>query len=123
MKVKRTLVSSSRVDIGGERNIEWSFLSNEMPNGPGGAIEFGCEQGYMSLVAAQKGFHVLATDLELQQFTWRHPLVEFRKGDFLEMDLPSDHYDLATNCSSVEHVGIAGRYGITVMKPTGTSLR
>jgi SAM-dependent methyltransferase len=107
------------VNIWGERNVEWSFLSSEMPNGPGEAIEFGCEQGYMSLLAAQKGFHVLANDLQEQSFTWQHPNVEFRQGDFLKMELPRNHFDLAINCSSVEHVGVAGRYGITADQDEG----
>jgi len=116
-KIKRSLIAqkpSGRVNIWGERNVEWSFLSTEMPDGPGEAIEFGCEQGYMSLLAAQRGFRVLANDLENQSFTWEHPSVQFRQGDFLALNLPSDHFDLAINCSSVEHVGVAGRYGITV---------
>jgi hypothetical protein len=88
VSVKRALVPPAAapaplVNIWGERNVEWSFLSSEMPNGPGEAIEFGCEQGYMSLLAAQKGFHVLANDLQQQSFTWQHPNVEFRQGDFL----------------------------------------
>jgi SAM-dependent methyltransferase len=117
-KAKRTIVPEKTVirppNIWGERNVEWSFLSKEMPDGPGEAIEFGCEQGYMSLLAAQKGFHVLANDLQDQSFTWEHPSVEFRCGGFLTLDLPRNHFDLAINCSSVEHVGVAGRYGITV---------
>lgn len=102
------------IDISGERNIEWSFLSAEIPNGPGEALEFGCEHGYMSLVAAQRGFHVIANDLQHQVFGWEHPKVEFVQGDFLKMALPRNHFDLAINCSSIEHVGVAGRYGITV---------
>jgi SAM-dependent methyltransferase len=117
-KIKRRFVAQKpsvvHVNIWGERNVEWSFLSTEMPNGPGEAIEFGCEQGYMSLLAAQKGFRVLANDLENQSFTWEHPSVQFRQGDFLALNLPRNHFDLAINCSSVEHVGVAGRYGITV---------
>jgi SAM-dependent methyltransferase len=107
------------INIWGERNVEWAFLSTEMPEGPGEAIEFGCEQGYMSLLAAQKGFHVLANDLQEQSFTWEHPKVEFRQGDFLKLELPRDYFDLAINCSSVEHVGVAGRYGITVDEGDG----
>ncbi len=102
------------IDIAGERNVEWSFLSAEIPEGPGQALEFGCEQGYMSLVTAQRGLHVIANDLEPQQFYWEHPAVEFVQGDFLKLDLPQDHFDLIINCSSIEHVGVAGRYGITV---------
>ncbi len=118
VKMKRTLIppapASRQVNIWGERSVEWSFLSREMPGGPGEAIEFGCEEGYMSLVAAQKGFHVIANDLQEQHFFWQHPNVEFCKGDFLQLTLPRNHFDLAINCSSVEHVGVAGRYGIEV---------
>jgi SAM-dependent methyltransferase len=107
------------VNIWGERDVEWSFLSKEMPDGPGEALEFGCERGYMSLVAAQKGFHVLANDLESQSFLWQHPNVEFRCGDFLTLNLPKNHFDIAINCSSVEHVGVAGRYGIKAEQSEG----
>ncbi len=123
VKVKRffipAAVAAPAINIWGERNVEWSFLSTEMPNGPGEAIEFGCEQGYMSLLAAQKGFRVLANDLQQQSFTWQHPGVEFRQGDFLKLELPRNHFDLAINCSSVEHVGVAGRYGITADQDEG----
>lgn len=126
LRAKRAFIPSSAapstINIEGERNIEWTFLSREMPNGPGEAIEFGCEDGYMSLLAAQKGFHVLANDLQEQSFTWRHPLVDFCHGDFLKLDMPRNYFDLAINCSSVEHVGVAGRYGITVTEEDGDIL-
>jgi SAM-dependent methyltransferase len=107
------------LNISGEREVEWTFLSNEMPSGPGNALEFGCEHGYLSLMAASKGYRVVAVDLEEQHFMWRHPSVEFRRGDFLSLDLPRYHFDLIINCSSVEHVGLAGRYGITANADDG----
>jgi SAM-dependent methyltransferase len=123
VRVKRIFIPPASltpaVNIWGERDVEWSFLSKEMPDGPGEALEFGCERGYMSLVAAQKGFHVLANDLENQSFLWLHPNVEFRCGDFLALDLPKNYFDIAINCSSVEHVGVAGRYGITAEQSEG----
>jgi SAM-dependent methyltransferase len=120
---KRVFIRPARrsrgVNIVGERNVEWSFLSAEMPTGPGNAIEFGCEQGYMSLMAAQRGFQVVANDLQEQTFTWQHPGVEFLLGDLLKLPLPTNHFDLAINCSSVEHVGVAGRYGVVVEQHVG----
>lgn len=120
---KHAFISSARpahtINIGGERNVEWTFLSTEMPSGPGEALEFGCEQGFMSLLAACKGFHVIANDLENQCFAWKHSQVDFVKGDFLKIDLPQNHFDLAINCSSVEHVGVPGRYGITTEEEDG----
>src|SRR5580765_6567705 len=120
-KVKRAIAAPPPVvaNIDGERHVEWSFLSRELPKGPGEAIDFGCENGYMSLLAAQNGFHVLACDLQPQYFLWEHPNVEFRLGDFLELPLPESHFDLIVNCSSVEHVGVAGRYGITAEQSNG----
>jgi SAM-dependent methyltransferase len=120
-KVKRAFIPPSPVvvNILGERYVEWSFLSREMPDGSGLALEFGCENAYLSLLAAQKGYHVLASDLEEQHFPWHHPNFQFRCGDFLKIDLPEDHFDLIINCSSVEHVGIAGRYGITAEQSNG----
>jgi len=120
-KVKRTIIPPAPVaiNIDGERDIEWSFLSKEMPEGPGEALEFGCENGYMSLVAGQKGFHTIASDLQQQHFHWQHPNVEFLLGDFLKLELPANHFDLLINCSSVEHVGVAGRYGISAEQSNG----
>ncbi len=120
-RAKRAVIPASPVvkNIDGERDVEWSFLSSEMPAGPGEAIDFGCEHGYMSLVAAEKGFHVLAVDLEEQNFGFEHPNIEFRLGDFLKLDLPKNHFDLIVNCSSVEHVGVAGRYGIKAERNEG----
>jgi len=120
-RIKRTFVppAPTLVNTDGERYVEWTFLSSEMPDGPGEALEFGCEQGYMSFLAAQKGFRVLAVDLQEQHFQWRHSNVEFRLGDFLQLDLPEGHFDLLINCSSIEHVGISGRYGITAEHSNG----
>lgn len=121
IKLKRSFIAPAKqptapplpaIDINGERTVEWSFMTVEMPTGPGEALEFGCEQGYMSLLAAQRGFHVIANDLQEQKLLWQHPNVEFRQGDLLTLSLPPNHFDLIINCSSVEHVGIAGRYGI-----------
>jgi SAM-dependent methyltransferase len=121
--VKRALVpaatSAPVINIWGERAVEWSFLSREMPRGPGEAFEFGCEQGYLSLLAAENGFHVIANDLQHQTFAWVHPNVEFRQGDFLKAAFADSSFDLAINCSSVEHVGVAGRYGIEVDRDDG----
>jgi SAM-dependent methyltransferase len=122
-KAKRVFVPPATptacVNIAGERNVEWSFLSAEMPSGPGDAIEFGCEQAYMSLLAAQRGFRVVANDLQPQAFTWKHSGVEFLLGDLLKLPLPANHFDLAINCSSVEHVGMVGRYGIDAEQDNG----
>jgi len=57
--------------------------------------------------------------LEEQNLLWKHPRVTFQEGDFLELSLPHNAFDLIINCSSVEHVGIVGRYGISAERSDG----
>ena len=109
----------AKINIWGERQVEWTFISAHMPQGSGEALEFGCEFGYLSLLAARKGFHVTALDLQPQNFPWQDSRVEFLQGDLLQLDLPLNSFDLIINCSSVEHVGLAGRYGIEHMETDG----
>jgi len=110
---------ASPINIRGERNVEWAFLSTEMPNGPGEAIEFGCEEGYMSLLAATAASTSSPTTSKSKTSVGNTLVFEFRQGDFLKLNLPRNHFDLAINCSSVEHVGVAGRYGIEVNEEAG----
>jgi SAM-dependent methyltransferase len=115
-RVKRSVfgipASPHKINILGERQVEWTFISSEMPQGPGEALEFGCEYGYLSLLAARKGFCVTALDLQPQNFSWDDPNVRFVQADLLKAEMHPDSYDLIINCSSVEHVGLPGRYGV-----------
>jgi SAM-dependent methyltransferase len=120
--IKRRLHTSSaklRVDISGDRDVEWSFILAHMPSGPGKALDFGCGFGNLSLHAAQHGFHVMALDIQPQSFPWQHPNVNFVQGDLLRLGIAESHFDLVLNCSAVEHVGLAGRYGVTGGDPEG----
>jgi SAM-dependent methyltransferase len=45
--------------------------------------------------------------------------VRFIQGDLLKLDLPTNHFDLIINCSTVEHVGLVGRYSVTENRPDG----
>jgi len=105
--------------LAGDREVEYSFIAAELPPGPGKAMDFGCGPGFLSLLAAQRGYDVLALDLEPQRFFWTHPSVEFRKADILREELPEAHFDVILNCSAVEHVGIPSRYGVAKAEANG----
>jgi len=110
---------SAAAGLAGDREVEYTFIAAELAAGPGKAMDFGCGPGMLSLLAAQRGYQVLALDLELQRFLWTHPSVEFRKADILREDLPANYFDVILNCSAVEHVGIPSRY--SVAKADGNS--
>jgi SAM-dependent methyltransferase len=94
----------------GDRDIEYSWIVANMPEGPGEALEFGCGNSWLSLVAARRGFHTLAVDLTPVDWAYVHPLARFVQTDVLDLKLPGSSLDLVINCSAIEHVGL-GRYG------------
>jgi len=90
-----------------------------MPSGPGEALDFGPRDSLLGFIAAQRGFKVTAVDIEPVQWHYVHPELQFIHGDILELSLPINHFDLVINCSTVEHVGLAGRYSVTKNTPDG----
>jgi SAM-dependent methyltransferase len=106
-------------NLSGDRDIEYSFVAANIANGPGLALDFGCGKSWMALLAARKGYDVTAIDLEDVSFRYDHPHLDFRKGDLAHMQLPMDSLDLIINCSSIEHVGLVGRYGVASENPDG----
>jgi SAM-dependent methyltransferase len=90
-----------------------------MPSGPGEALDFGTGGSHLALMAAQRDFNVTAVDLEPVQWPYVHPRLRFIQGDILKLPLPREHFDLVINCSTVEHVGLVGRYGVTENRPDG----
>jgi SAM-dependent methyltransferase len=108
-----------RIDLSGDRDIEWSYIASRLPIGEGYVLDFGCGYGNMSIHGVQKGHRVLALDLEHNHFPWSHPQLEMVCGDLLKLNLPESAFDFILNCSTVEHVGLSGRYGVAVDETDG----
>jgi len=120
-KILRSLRAKvSPSELAGDRDIEWSFVAANMPSGPGEALDFGPGPGSsLCFIAARRGFQVTAIDLEEVRWRYSHPRLRFIRGDVLRLSLPENSIDLILNCSSVEHVGLVGRYGISESRPDG----
>ncbi len=113
------ITNEGHPDLSGDRDIEWSYIASRLPTGAGRVLDFGCGYGNMSIHAIQKGYRVLALDLETNLFPWSHPNIEMACGDLLQIDLPNGAFDFILNCSTVEHVGLRGRYGVTFEESDG----
>jgi SAM-dependent methyltransferase len=107
------------IDLSGDREIEWSYIASRLPLGTGSVLDFGAGFGHMSVHAVQRGYQVLALDLEENPFNWSHPNLKRVQGDLLKLDLPEKSFDYILNCSTIEHVGLTGRYGIAVEETNG----
>jgi hypothetical protein len=111
---------SREPNLQGDRDIEWTWISANLPSGPGRAFDFGSGESDLAFEAALRGFRVTSIDLTtpVARF-FTHPRVEYLQADLLTMRLPREAFDLVINCSTVEHVGLSGRYGVTEGRPDG----
>lgn len=117
--IKHEMRSPQPINLLGDRDIEWSWIAAQMPSGPGQALDFGNGGSYLPLIAAQRGFTVTAIDLEPVQWPYVYTNLRFIRGDILKTPLPAENYDLIINCSTVEHVGLAGRYSVVDSRSNG----
>jgi SAM-dependent methyltransferase len=97
--------------LAGDRDVEWAWCFGHLPTEPTRVMDFGAGNGFVSLGAAFRGHDVVAVDLEPQSFAFDEPRIEYRRGNFLEMAFGSEAFGHIVNCSSIEHVGLSGRYG------------
>jgi len=95
--------------LNGDRAIEWSWAVAHLPDRPCRVLDVGCVHSALSAIAARMGHSVTAVDLN--DIEYEIPGVAFRKGDINELPFGAEHFDVIVNCSTVEHVGLAGRYG------------
>jgi SAM-dependent methyltransferase len=110
------LQASSRIsDAGdslqGDRIVEWSFCLARLADGPGTTLDFGADVAFLSLAAAQRGHVVVALDRLPSALDYEDERVEVVQADILRRPLADRTFDQILNCSSIEHVGLSGRYG------------
>ena len=102
---------AAELTLEGDRELEWGFCQARLTNGPGRTLDFGSDIGVLSLAAALRGHEVVALD----RLDVRHPVahegVTKLVADILDQPLDGHAFDQIINCSSIEHVGLAGRYG------------
>jgi SAM-dependent methyltransferase len=124
LRAARRILSASTatatpIDLSGDRDVEWSYIAARLPMGTGQVLDFGCGSGNMAIHAIQKGHSVVALDLLPSNFPWSHPKLQMISGDLLTLDLPESRFDYILNCSSIEHVGLSGRYGVVAEETDG----
>jgi SAM-dependent methyltransferase len=110
-RLSRRLAAQNGPTLSGDRWVEWSFCMSRLADGPGRTLDFGADIAFLALAAAQRGHDVVALDRLPSSAEFDHPRVRFLEADILTHDRGGDRFDQIINCSSVEHVGLGGRYG------------
>jgi hypothetical protein len=106
-----SLRGTDQSSLAGDRDIEWSWVAARLERGPGHVLDFGPGGSSLGLIAARRGYDVTAIDQQAIHWPYVWPSLRFVQGDILNIALPSASFDVIINCSSIEHVGLAGRYG------------
>ena len=97
--------------LAGDRTIEWAWVLSRVRRDPGRVLDFGSGSGFVALAAALAGHDVVAVDLEPCAFEFKGAPITYRQGDFNELAFEPHSFDQVLNCSTIEHVGLEGRYG------------
>jgi SAM-dependent methyltransferase len=110
-QISRRLAATDGMDLTGDRWIEWSFCMARLDQGPASTLDFGAGTGFLALAAAQRGHRVLALDRMAADPGFEHESIEWLQADILDDPLEGRRFEQIINCSSIEHVGLRGRYG------------
>jgi hypothetical protein len=111
-------IPEHQLDLKGERDIEWSWVGANMPRQPGRVLDLGPATSFTPMISAHNATEVIGLDLNPVSVPFSSPNLSYRCGDILADDLPDGKFDTIVNCSTTEHIGLAGRYG-SVENPDG----
>ena len=112
-------INKEQMDLSGDRAIEWSFVISNIPKTKGLALEFGPGPSNIGLIAARLGYIVNAIDLTPCKWKYEFPNLTYQQTDILQKNFTNNYYDLIINSSTIEHVGLPGRYGNKKSKSDG----
>ena len=96
-----------------ERVLEYSFAISKLSKiEPGNLLDIGCvaRMNLIPVVACELGWQVWGIDI--RGYNYEHPNFTFVREDILDSKFPLKFFDAITAISTVEHIGIRGRYGL-----------
>lgn len=99
-----------------DRAIERPFVFQNLPP-PGDVLDVGCTGSDLPVVLTGLGYRV--TGLDARPYGIPDPPFRFVQGDIRATGLPAGSFDIVTAVSTVEHIGLAGRYDMEDADPAG----
>jgi len=100
-----------------ERLTEYGFALRHLPDEGGELLDIGSSDSMFPGIVADKGFAVTCLD-PIAKLAG-DPRVRFVEGDIRKTGIPDRQFDVITCISTLEHIGLPGRYGITDADPCG----
>ncbi len=100
-----------------ERATEYGFALRHIAPPGANVLDIGSSDSPFPRALADRGFRV--TCLEPLPRASADPRIRVLRGDVRRTDLPEGQFDVITCISTLEHIGLPGRYGITEEDPAG----
>jgi SAM-dependent methyltransferase len=102
------------------RVIEYSFVISRLVEAPKGKVlDVGCTDSgnIIPLCLASLGWDVYGIDN--REFRFEHPNFRFVREDIRSASFPDGFFDYILAVSTIEHIGLKGRYRVTEDDPEG----
>jgi hypothetical protein len=106
--------ASAETAATGSRTIEYAFALQKLARMPkGNLLDIGCTAKVNPIPATlcELGWEVWG--LDLREYKFRHPNFHFVKADIDEAGFEPGFFDAVCAISTLEHLGLGGRYGVT----------
>jgi len=91
-----------------DRYIEYPFVLKNIPKPPCRILDVGCTGSMFPLLLKALDYDVMGVDIR------KYPMKEFpfHKYDICGSQLPNSYFNIVTAISTIEHIGLTGRYGV-----------
>jgi SAM-dependent methyltransferase len=96
-----------------DRYIEYPFVIRNLPGVPAKVLDVGCAGSLFPLLLASFGYATSAIDIREYSIVkyLQYNNFNFFQEDITKAHFPDAYFDVVTSISTVEHIGLSGRYG------------
>jgi hypothetical protein len=105
--------TNSALTLSGDRDLEWSWVIAQASPGTKRTLDFGPGNSTTPIALSFISEEVVCLDLNKPEINYGVNNIKHVLGDITSPPAGLGKFDLIVNCSSIEHVGLPGRYGST----------
>jgi hypothetical protein len=103
--------SNGALTLSGDRDLEWSWVVAQASSNVNRTLDFGPGNSSTPTALSFISDEVVALDLNVPDIQYGVKNIKHVLGDITAPPPGLGTFDLIVNCSTIEHVGLPGRYG------------
>ncbi len=103
--------SNAPLNLGGDRDLEWSWAVAQTPVGTKKILDVGPGNSMIPVALSFVSDEVIALDINKPDVQYGVKNIKHVLGDVMNPPDDLGKFDVIINCSTIEHVGLPGRYG------------